>query len=76
MEFELNRTQQEIQKDGDGWLINGTKTFITNGGLAAFYCVLCQTDTEASPSHRGLSVILVKEIQKNTIASALLGKMK
>ncbi|MCK7509750.1 MAG: acyl-CoA dehydrogenase family protein [Desulfobacterales bacterium] len=31
-------------RHGDEWVINGTKTFITNGGLAGFYCTLCQTD--------------------------------
>ena len=47
-------------KDGDEWVINGGKTFITNGGLAGFYNVLCQTDTEALPGYRGMSVILVE----------------
>jgi alkylation response protein AidB-like acyl-CoA dehydrogenase len=47
-------------KDGDEWVINGTKTFITNGGLCGFYSVLCQTDPEAKPSYRGLSLILVE----------------
>ena len=46
--------------DGDEWVINGTKTFITNGGLCGFYSVLCQTDPEAKPSYRGLSLILVE----------------
>ena len=47
-------------KDGDEWVVNGVKTFITNGGLAGFYSVLCQTNAEASPSYRGLSVIFVE----------------
>ena len=47
-------------KDGDAYVINGAKTFITNGGLAGFYCVMCQTDTEAKPSYRGISLILVE----------------
>ncbi|WP_331457574.1 acyl-CoA dehydrogenase family protein [Desulfosarcina ovata] len=35
--------------------------FITNGGpLAGFYSVLCQTDPEASPGYRGMSLILVE----------------
>jgi alkylation response protein AidB-like acyl-CoA dehydrogenase len=47
-------------KDGDEWVINGTKIFITNGGLAGFYNVLCQTDPDADPGYRGMSVILVE----------------
>jgi alkylation response protein AidB-like acyl-CoA dehydrogenase len=47
-------------KQRDAWVINGTKTFITNGGLAGFYCTMCQTDSEAQPSYRGISLILVE----------------
>jgi len=48
-------------KDGDQWVINGTKIFITNSGpLSGFYCVLCETDPQAKPSYRGLSLILVE----------------
>ncbi len=47
-------------KDGEEWIVNGTKTFISNGGLAGFYTVLCQTDPESKPPHRGMSMILVE----------------
>ena len=47
-------------KDGDEWVINGGKTFITNGGMAGFYNVLCQTDPDAKPGYRGMSTILVE----------------
>jgi len=47
-------------KDGDAWVVNGGKTFITNGGLAGFYSVMCQTDPDAKPSYRGISLILVE----------------
>jgi alkylation response protein AidB-like acyl-CoA dehydrogenase len=47
-------------KDGDEWVVNGGKTFITNGGLAGFYSVLCQTDADAQPGYRGQSLILVE----------------
>jgi alkylation response protein AidB-like acyl-CoA dehydrogenase len=46
--------------DGNEWVINGTKTFITNGGLAGFYCVMCQTDAGCQPSYQGISLILVE----------------
>ena len=44
-------------REGDEWVINGTKTFITNAGLAGHYVVICQTNTEAR--HRGQSMIVV-----------------
>ena len=48
-------------KDDDEWVINGSKIFITNGGpLAGLYNVLCQTDADAKPTYRGMSVILVE----------------
>ena len=59
-------------KEGDEWVINGGKTFITNGGLAGYYCVLCQTDTEAKPGYRGMSVILV-EADREGLSTADVG---
>jgi alkylation response protein AidB-like acyl-CoA dehydrogenase len=47
-------------KDGDQWVINGNKTFITNGGLAGIYMVLCQTDFQVRPAYRGMSLFLVE----------------
>ncbi|RMH03066.1 MAG: acyl-CoA dehydrogenase [Planctomycetota bacterium] len=44
-------------RDGDEWVINGVKTFITNGGHCGFYVVLAQTDPEAR--HRGQSTFIV-----------------
>ena len=63
-------------KEKSQWLLNGTKTFITNGGpLAGFYCVLCQTDRNISPSYRGLSLILVEADRPGVSASSLGPKM-
>ncbi|MFP4476353.1 MAG: acyl-CoA dehydrogenase family protein [Desulfatibacillaceae bacterium] len=42
------------------WVINGVKTFITNGGMAGYYTVLCQTDPDVEPKYRGISMILVE----------------
>ena len=58
---DITRMDTLAVRDGDEWVINGSKIFITNGGeMAGFYSVLCQTDTEVSPSHRGMSLILVE----------------
>lgn len=46
-------------KDGNNYVINGVKTFITNGTIGNFVILLCQTDPEAKPSYRGQSTILV-----------------
>ncbi len=34
-------------KDGDSYVLNGRKCFITNGGVASFYCVTAMTDKSA-----------------------------
>ena len=47
-------------KEGDEFVINGVKTFITNGTISNYVLVLCQTDPEATPTYRGQSVILVE----------------
>jgi alkylation response protein AidB-like acyl-CoA dehydrogenase len=46
-------------KEGDEYVINGVKTFITNGTIGNFIIVLCQTDTQAKPTYRGQSLIIV-----------------
>jgi alkylation response protein AidB-like acyl-CoA dehydrogenase len=60
-------------RHGGEWVINGTKTFITNGGLAGFYCTLCQTDVGCSPSYRGISMILV-EADRSGLTTADVGE--
>jgi alkylation response protein AidB-like acyl-CoA dehydrogenase len=46
-------------KSGSGYVVNGVKTFITNGTISNYAIVLCQTDPEAKPSYRGQSTIIV-----------------
>jgi len=48
-------------KDREGYLINGVKTFISNGTIAHFVIVLCQTNPEATPAYRGQSTIIVEK---------------
>ncbi|WP_410612360.1 acyl-CoA dehydrogenase family protein [Amycolatopsis sp. lyj-109] len=46
------------RRDGDHYVINGTKTFISNGLLADFVLVACKTDPAAG--HRGISLVAVE----------------
>ncbi len=48
----------EAQLNGDHYLLNGTKNWITNGSSASFYLVIAQTD--ASKGHKGISVFIVE----------------
>jgi len=62
-------------KRGDTFTINGTKTFITNGTLADFFVVLCQTDPNAKPSYRGQCTILVDKGAEGLEATEIQPKM-
>lgn len=68
---DITRMDTTAVKDGDEWVVNGTKTFITNAGIASFYIVICQTDPEAG--HRGQSMILV-EADREGIGVANVGE--
>ena len=48
-----------VKKSGM-YIITGTKTFITLANIAKFIIVLCQSDPEAKPPHKGHSTILVE----------------
>lgn len=45
------------RRDGDAYVLDGTKTFISNAGIADFYIVFASTDPDAG--HRGLSCFVV-----------------
>ncbi|NCU17851.1 acyl-CoA dehydrogenase family protein [Pallidibacillus pasinlerensis] len=46
--------------DGDHYIINGEKTFITNGYSADLVVVVCKTDPNAKPAYKGISLIVVE----------------
>jgi alkylation response protein AidB-like acyl-CoA dehydrogenase len=62
-------------KQGDSFVINGTKTFITNGTLADFFIVLCQADPDAKPPYRSQCTLLVEKETKGFQATEITGKM-
>jgi len=56
---DLQGIQATARRDGDGYVLNGRKTWITNARHADPLPVLVKTDPAATPVHAGLSVLLV-----------------
>jgi acyl-CoA dehydrogenase len=56
---DLQAVRTTARRDGDEYVINGSKTFITNGYHADLVCVVAKTDTDA-PGARGISLIMVE----------------
>jgi len=46
---------------GDHYVVNGQKTFITNGIHADLVVVACKTDTKVMPKHKGISLLVIEK---------------
>jgi acyl-CoA dehydrogenase len=62
------------RREGDGFTINGSKMFITNGGIADLVFIAARTDPEAKGS-RGISILAVERDTPGFRASRRLEKM-
>jgi alkylation response protein AidB-like acyl-CoA dehydrogenase len=58
-DLQAMRTVAAKQNDGS-YVVTGGKTWITSGRRAGVVALLCKTDPQASPSHRGVSLLLVE----------------
>lgn len=72
---DITSLQTTAAKGEKGYVINGVKTFISNGRIADFAIVLCQTDSEASPPYRGQSTFIVDKGSKGFEVTELGDKM-
>ncbi len=57
---DLANVSTSARRDGDDFVLNGQKTFISNGQIGDLFVVVARTDPAAEPRHRGLSLILVE----------------
>jgi alkylation response protein AidB-like acyl-CoA dehydrogenase len=62
-------------RDGDEWVINGSKMFITNGTLAKYLNVFCLTDPDNPDRHQRHSFFIVETDRKGYQANKLHGKL-
>ena len=58
---DLQAIRTVARREGDHYIINGTKTWITNGVYGSCFGVLVKTDTEAEPRHKGMSMFLCEK---------------
>ncbi|QFU08023.1 Acyl-CoA dehydrogenase [Rhodobacteraceae bacterium THAF1] len=59
------------RRDGDDWVLNGSKLYITNGVHADVYCVAAKTDPDARPSQSVTMFLVEKGTPGFTVSRAL-----
>jgi hypothetical protein len=57
---DLQAMTTTARKVGDGYVVNGAKTWITNSRRSQLIALMCKTDPAAEPRHRGVSILLVE----------------
>ena len=72
---DLQGIRTTAKREGDEYVINGTKMWITNARFANPLPVLVKTDPDASPAHKGMSVILVEAGTPGFTVSRDIGKL-
>ncbi|MES2975484.1 MAG: acyl-CoA dehydrogenase family protein [Pseudomonadota bacterium] len=55
---DLQAIRMTARRDGDGYVINGTKTWITNAIEGSCFALLVKTDPQAQPRHAGMSMFI------------------
>lgn len=58
---DLQAIRTVARKDGEDYVVNGAKTWITNSGQGNCIALLVKTDPEAQPRHRGMSLLLAEK---------------
>ena len=56
-----NMSTTALPCEGDGLVVNGSKTWISNARRSGLIALLCKTDPAAAPRHKGISVVLVEQ---------------
>jgi alkylation response protein AidB-like acyl-CoA dehydrogenase len=62
-------------RDGDDYIVRGRKMWITNARHADPLPVLVKTNTEASPRHAGMSILLIDQQSEGLVVSRDMGKL-
>lgn len=58
---DVQNIQTSAKKDGEEYVLNGSKMFITNGQNGNAFAVMTKTDPDAEPPYRGISCMIVEK---------------
>jgi alkylation response protein AidB-like acyl-CoA dehydrogenase len=72
---DLQGIKTRAVREGDAYVVRGTKTWITNARHAGVLPVLVKTDANAEPKHHGMSVLLIEMDSPGVTVSKDLGKL-
>ncbi|MDA8253573.1 MAG: acyl-CoA dehydrogenase family protein [Rhodospirillales bacterium] len=68
---DLQAIRTTARRDGDDYVVNGTKTWISNGIQGRCFALLVKTDPRAEPRHRGMSLFLAEKGPGFTVSRKL-----
>jgi alkylation response protein AidB-like acyl-CoA dehydrogenase len=58
---DLSAIRTRAKRDGEHYVVNGTKTWISNGIQGSAFAVLVKTDPEAQPARKGISMFIMEK---------------
>src|SRR5512143_1799288 len=58
---DVQRIRTTATRRGDSYVVNGSKMFVTNGREGGVYALVCKTDPQADPPHKGMSLLIAEK---------------
>jgi alkylation response protein AidB-like acyl-CoA dehydrogenase len=58
---DLQAMRTNAVRDGDDYVVNGSKMWISNARTSDLVAVMCKTDPSADPAHSGISILLAEK---------------
>ena len=68
---DLQGIRTTARRDGDHYVINGTKMWITNGAEGSCFAMLVKTDPDAQPRYKGMSLFIAPKMEGFTVGRKL-----
>ena len=72
---DVTSIETRAEREGDEWVINGRKMWITNGTVGDFFVVMCKTDPDADNRYAGFSQIMIEKGTEGFDAEKITGKL-